>query len=543
VASVLVLKETSRDLVIEVARALRPYFPDLTSHWREQLTNEVQLGSRALMALERLNIATGCSYFCHGDFAGFDENLEYFSRRLAKLQVDTRVVARSLELYQSLCAPYLGSLFGARRAEAFAALEAFSSATYVAVTGEYFDTKTREATTLLSILDAELSAPDLDSLLPQVLDIATQCFEASMGAILLRDTESETLRLSCVRGVGIDKANEEEYSVAMGQGFTGTIAQTGEPSYVLDVEHDARVQAPALRRAARSLWGVPMKTDAGVIGVLVIGFDKPFEWLPTERELLRAIADRTGLAITRARTADALREREARIAELSAHLLKATEEERKHISRELHDETGQGLMVIRLYLGMLETAVAGRTPRQKIRETLTVVDRTIEGLRRIIGRLSPLVLQELGLVAAVRKEAKDLARNTGVKARVAVPDTIGRLAPETEAAIYRIVQEALHNVAKHAQAKTVNIQMARDNDSVRLLVEDDGVGFAPSRSNSRGHSFGLAGIKERVGMLGGTVRITSGKGKGTRIEISVPAHEVPKAVPATASASAQARVM
>ncbi len=540
-ASVLVLKETSRDLVIEVARALQPYFPDITSAWREQLTKEVQLSGRAVMALERLNIATGCSYFCHGDFAGFDENLEYFSRRLAKLQVDTRVVARSLESYQSLCEPYLGNLFGLRRAEALAALEAFSSATYVAVTGEYFDTKQREATTLLSILDAELSASDLDSLLPQVLDIATQCFEASMGAILLRDAESEMLRLSCLRGVGLE--SDDDYTVAVGQGFTGTIAQSGEPSYVLDVEHDARVQSPALRRASRSLWGVPMKTDAGVIGVLTIGFDKPFEWLPTEKELLRAIADRTALAITRARTADALREREGRIAELSAHLLKATEEERKRISRELHDETGQGLMVIRLYLGMLEGAVTGRTPRQKIRETLTVVDRTIEGLRRIIGRLSPLVLQELGLVPAIRKEAKDLARNTGVKARVAVPDAIGRLAPETEAAIYRIVQEALHNVAKHAQAKTVNIQMARENDSVRLLVEDDGVGFAPSRSNSRGHSFGLAGIKERVGMLGGTVRITSGKGKGTRIEISVPAREVPQAVPATASASAQARIM
>ena len=540
-ASVLTLKESSRDVVIEVARALTPYFPDITSAWREQIAKEVQLGGRALMALERLNIATGCSYFCHGDFAGFDENLDYFARRLAKLQVDTRIVARSLELYQSLCEPYLGNLFGERRAEALGALESYSSAVYVAITGVYFDTKTRETTALLAILDAELSAPNLDALLPRVLEIATHTFESSMGAILLRDTDADVLRLSAI--LGGEQEKDEDFTVPIGQGFTGTIAQTGEPGFILDVEHDTRIFAPALRHAARSLWAVPMKTDAGVIGVLVIGFSRPFEWLPTERELLRAIADRTALAITRARTADALRERETRIAELSAHLLKVTEEERKHISRELHDETGQGLMVIRLYLGMLEAAVSGRTPRQKIRETLTVVDRTIEGLRRIIGRLSPLVLQELGLVAAIRKEAKDFARATGVKARVAVPDAIGRLAPETEAAIYRIVQEALHNVAKHAQAKTVNIQMMREGDRVRLLVEDDGVGFAPTRSNSRGHSFGLAGIKERVGMLDGTVRISSAKGKGTRIEISVPAREVPQAVPTSAVATAHSRVM
>src|SRR3954452_23371619 len=118
------------------------------------------------------------------------------------------------------------------------------------------------------------------------------------------------------------------------------------------------------------------------------------------------------------------------VIDLSRHLLRAQEEERKRISRELHDETGQGLMVIRLYLGMLESATTARTSKTKIRETLAVVDRTIEGIRRIIAKLSPLVLQELGLTAAIRKEAKDLARNTGVKARVVIPDNVGRMAPE-----------------------------------------------------------------------------------------------------------------
>jgi signal transduction histidine kinase len=136
---------------------------------------------------------------------------------------------------------------------------------------------------------------------------------------------------------------------------------------------------------------------------------------------------------------------------LSGHLLKAQEEERKRISRELHDETGQALMVIRLYLGMLDGTVKSRSGKAKISELLAVVDRTIEGIRRIIGRLSPLVLQELGLISAIRKEAKDLSKTAGVQSRVAIGDDVGRLDPVIETAIYRVVQESLHNVAKHAQ--------------------------------------------------------------------------------------------
>ena len=215
--------------------------------------------------------------------------------------------------------------------------------------------------------------------------------------------------------------------------------------------------------------------------------------------------------------------------ELSRHLLKVQEEERRRISRELHDETGQALMVIRLYLGMMETGITAKNVRGKIRETVDVVDRTIEGIRRIIGKLSPLVLQELGLVAAIRKEAKDFSRNAGVKTRVLIAHDVGRLAPGTEQAIYRVVQEALHNVAKHAHARSVTVQVIRVGLLVQVAVEDDGIGIQ-ARNGSRDQSFGLAGIKERVAMLGGVSRVTSTKGKGTRIEISVPADEAEQVV-------------
>ncbi len=518
-------KESSRELIVEVARALEPYFPDITNHWRDRLVAEFGFDGRTLAALERLTLAAGCSYFIHDDFPGFQENLQYFGTRLSKLQVDTRAVARSLELYSLSCDPYLSGLFPDREAEAKAALEMLSSVSFVIISGAYFDAQTLESQTLLAVLDAELAAGDLKALLQKVLEITTATFEASVGALLLRDGDNEHLKL-CSE-VGLGEKVPENFHVTMGKGFSGNIAASGEPGMILDTSADHGDFTPIIRSQAKSLWGVPLKADGITIGVLVIGFPKPYEWLPTERELLRAIGDRAALAIERARMTEALREREQRIAELSAHLLRVQEEERKRISRELHDETGQALMVIRLYLGMMEGGVTQKTVRGKIKETVDVVDRTIEGIRRIIGKLSPLVLQELGLVAAIRKEAKDLAKATGVKARVLIADDVGRLAPGTEQAIYRVVQEALHNVSKHAKAQNVTVQVERDEKQVRVLVEDDGVGIqGQGRGNSRERqTFGLAGMKERIAMLGGVSRVISTKGKGTRIEITVPAGE------------------
>ena len=530
-SALLPINERTRALVLELTRVLNPHLGKIKDSWRMRMFEETQLEGRAMAALERLNLGTGFVLFCHSDYPTFTENLNYYGVRLAKLQVDTRLVARSLELYLEICEPYIRANFGERQHEMVAALEMLSSASFVAVSGAYFDTQKAGSAALLAVLDAELSAKNLLSVLDRVLQITCETFRSTVGVVLLVDAETQLLRVKSA--VGLDVAIDDDLAISMGQGFSGQIALSGEPAILPDLSRSHGLLNPALIQKAQSLWGVPLKKGDQVIGVLLIGFEKPYDWLPTERELLRAIADRSALAIDRAAMNDALREREMRIAELSGHLLRAQEEERKRISRELHDETGQALMVIRLYLGMLEKSVGTRAARGKIHETLDVVDRTIEGIRRIIGKLSPLVLQELGMIAAIRKEAKDLAKSTGVKARVSVGDEVGRLVPEIEMAIYRVVQEALHNVAKHAQAKTVSVQMVREDGVVRLAIEDDGVGINPTQNPQR-QSFGLAGMRERISTLGGTMRVTSRKNQGTRIAISVPIPQNAKCTRTTA---------
>jgi len=519
-SSLLPMKETSRELVVEVTHALQPHFPEITAKWRQHMFSEFDFDGRAMAALERLTVGTGFSIFSQTDFATFYDNLQHFGDRLAKLQVNVRAVVRSLQIYQELIDGCLETIFPPDRLpEVMAAMETLSWASYVAVSTAYSDAQKGEAETLLSVLDAELSAGSLDALLVRVLEIALHTFHANLGLILLRDAE-QVLRLQAQAGFGEEL--DDMSSASLADGLAAAVAASSEPTILHDLRGGRETVDPLLRDKAEAVWGIRLKLNESVIGVLMIGFSRPHACLPTDSALLRAIADRSAMAIDRARMNDALREREMRIAELSAHLMYAQEEERKRISRELHDETGQALMVIRLYLGMLESSVTAPSALMKIRETLEVVDRTIEGIRRIIGRLSPLVLQELGLIAAVRKEAKDLTKSAGVKARVTVSPNFGRMSAAAEAAFYRIVQEALHNVAKHANATAVNIEMSRENGSVRLLIEDDGVGIAPQKPNPGRPTFGLAGMRERIGNIGGKMKLTSSRGKGTRIEVIAP---------------------
>ena len=520
--ALLPMKESVQGSILEAAAALQPYFAEITAAWRQRMFEEFQFEGRAMVAMERLNLGVGFALFSHSDFRTFNENLFYYGTRLAKLSVDTRAVARSLEIYTDVAEPYLQREFGERAVQMVAALETLSSAEFVTVSGAYFDTQKTASDALLQILDAELSAKDAASLLERVLQVTTATFRASIGVVLLRKADAAVLEIAA--SYGFENSLPAELEIPVGYGFSGMIAQNGEAAILSNVADAEGVLNPHVSHKAQALWGVPLKVGDEIIGVLIVGFEKPYSWLPSENELFRAVADRSALAIDRARMTDAVRERERRIVELSGHLLKAQEDERKRISRELHDETGQALMVIRLYLGMLDGVVTSRAAKAKIVELLEVVDRTIEGIRRIIARLSPLVLQELGLVAAIRKEAKDLARSTGIHARVEMSDEIGRMSPDIEAAVYRVVQESLHNVAKYAQAKTVNVSVTKQDGTLRIAIEDDGVGIS-STTNPQRRSYGMAGMRERISALGGTLNVSSRKGQGTKISAAVPLSE------------------
>jgi two-component system sensor histidine kinase UhpB len=211
----------------------------------------------------------------------------------------------------------------------------------------------------------------------------------------------------------------------------------------------------------------------------------------------------------------------SRAAEASRHLLiKGEEEERRRISRELHDETGQALMVLRFHLEMLAGEATSREQKAKVRESLDVLDRTIEGLRRIIARLSPRVLEELGLLAAISRQAQQLTRHMKIKTHLHLPEKIPPMEHDVQVALYRSVQEALHNVTKHSQARNCAVKLETARGRVLLQIKDDGVGLPGRLAPERG--FGLTGMRERAVALGGSMTTHSRRGKGTQIQIILP---------------------
>jgi signal transduction histidine kinase len=206
---------------------------------------------------------------------------------------------------------------------------------------------------------------------------------------------------------------------------------------------------------------------------------------------------------------------------LSAQLRHAQEDERRSISRELHDEVGQMLTAMRMELGSLERLRGDELAFAScLTDVKDLAEQSLHLIRDIAAGLRPSVLDDLGLGAAVRRQAREFSKRTGISASVSVAGNFGRLDDRPAIYVYRIVQEALTNCAKHARAHEVRIDLAERGDAFHLMVSDDGAGFDYATGAHGG--LGLIGIEERVRELGGSVSVRSRAGQGTTIDVRVP---------------------
>ena len=216
------------------------------------------------------------------------------------------------------------------------------------------------------------------------------------------------------------------------------------------------------------------------------------------------------------------RQYQVRLRQMSSHVLTAQEEERTRIARELHDDTAQALTSVLVRLRLLERSAEDKRLRSGLAELRDLTVETLDGVRRLAIDLRPPMLDDLGLEAAIQSHVQDFSRQRQINVNF-TSSGLGRLPPNVELVLYRIVQEALSNVAKHAGASRVETRLSRKGRTLRLLVEDDGCGFdVEAAKGSRQSGLGLFGMEERLALIGGTLRVESSPGKGTRLSAEVP---------------------
>lgn len=209
---------------------------------------------------------------------------------------------------------------------------------------------------------------------------------------------------------------------------------------------------------------------------------------------------------------------------LSRRVLEAQETERRRIAMELHDELGQALTAIKINLQVGER-FRGQTPSELSTENIRIVDEALEQMRRLAYGLRPSMLDDLGLASALRWIAEQTAQRSGLAIRFE-PDVAGqRLPPEIEIAVFRIAQEALTNIVRHAQARNVLMSLSQERDALVLGVQDDGHGFDRVAMRARaaaGGSLGMLGMEERAALIGAVLQIESAPGQGSRLHLRCP---------------------
>ncbi len=258
-------------------------------------------------------------------------------------------------------------------------------------------------------------------------------------------------------------------------------------------------------------------------------FRRTLLWILTIGVLLGSAIAVTTVLYTR-RLGKESEEAQQELRRLSQHVVRVQEYERKSISRELHDEVGQLLTGLRMELANLDAPFLQAAPEdyQRLQEAKRLAERSLQGVRDLSMLLRPSMLDDLGILPALNWQAKEFSRRTGIPVDVAVHGDIDDMPEDLRTCVYRVIQEALTNAARHAHAKRVKIAVQRWPEEWVVCVEDDGVGFVTARPRGR-QGLGLVGMKERITELSGKVMIDSAPGRGTKIVARIPAESAVKA--------------
>ncbi len=448
----------------------------------------------------------------------FVEQVEYNGRRLAKLNVPSGRILQAFQEYDRLLEDLAGAMPLARRDRLQRALEQWYFCVVLTLNHAFQQVAGSEAQTCHELFRTELESAGLAELLGRLLQALVHFCHAEGGALYLRESNGRWTRRAAAG------SREERYAARR---FAGRRDRLSLPRCAVASRSRPLGLAldPAWRGRYRTCWSVPLVLRSEIVGVIQFGFRRPYEWLPREKDVLMLAAERCVLAAEKARLTEGLAAREAQVRELANRLSQVEEKERRRISSELHDEAGQSLLCVRLQLEMLErqTPNSCQDLRGGLADVRALTEKTILEIRRLVSALSPAILDQLGLAAALRQLAGRVRRLRGLRVALQL-GPLREISTTVATAAYRLVQECLNNAVRHSGAAFINISAAMADGELRICVSDNGIGFRVEQGMTKPGSFGLAGMGQRVALLGGEFHVTSRPGRGTKIAIRLPAN-------------------
>lgn len=528
-----------RRLIAALAEHLQPQAAAIAERWRRRAPS---LPGRSADHVARLFLEAPWALLARSDFAAYEEHIDYTARRLAKLRVPLAAIGEALLTQAQAAKPFLAGPGPGQLPESNAALDAFQHIVFLSAVHAYDAVQRAALEALFGVLNAELEAASLADLLQRLLELASRAFSARWAGILLAGSPAAgaPLRNAALHGLERELVLPD---APVGRFFHRVLRGAGCAS-IEDAANDPRIGQPYFRALEiKSVWAAPLRRQprgaGAVLGVLHVDFDRIYDCLPQERDLLMAFARRSTLAIERARLLESVRAGHAHIRRLSREVLRAQEDERRRIGRDLHDAAGQTFMATRLYLEMARARLlTDRAAAAPLADALASVDEGIAGLRRVIHDLAPVGLKEFGLAAALRRLARDFRHArpaAALRVRIVVPR---RLPAEIEILAYRMAQEGLTNAGRHARARRIRLDLRLARGRLRIRLADDGVGMPATLPVARGPGgFGLTAMRERIELAGGTLALTSAPGQGTVLEAELPI-PAPQPVPPLALAHA-----
>jgi signal transduction histidine kinase len=383
-----------------------------------------------------------------------------------------------------------------------------------------------ETRLLHRVIETLTSSTDLDAVLRSTVELVTEATGGDACFLHLWDPERKVLELRAASASFQDVIGRVR--LRLGEGVAGWVAEHRETVVIPENKFsDPRYKyIPELKgEDFTSMLSVPVVSRSDLlIGVFNVHSRTRREFANREVEFLRLTASLVAEAIEHAHLFGALADKEAALESLMRRTIEAQEEERRRVATEIHDGVTQQLVSVWYHLQACGRSLRTDPERAEVELAAArdLVDEALAEARLAIYDLRPSVLDDLGLAPSIRALAlRQLAGE--VELELEVSDGVS-LPPHQEVALYRIAQEAVTNIRKHAQATRVRVSLAESPELVRLVIEDDGRGFEPSRPHPPGPqtSFGLTGISERASLIGGTLSVRSAPGAGTKLAVTIP---------------------